>query len=304
MNIPFIKYSKIWLVLSIIIAVASVWAIATWGLRFGIDFTGGSLMEISFAKNRPTTEQIQNTLGTIDLKNVMVQKTGEDALIIRTALLSEADHQKTWKTLQDAFQADGNTMIENRFEMVGPSISNQLRQRSLWAIILVCLGILAYIAYAFRVVTRPVASWKYGALAIIAMLHDVLLVIGVFALLGRYFGVEIDTAFVVAILTILGFSVHDTIVVYDRIREKLLHRTAQTFEEVVNAGLNSTLARSINTTVTTLITLTAMYIFGGVSIHYFVLALLIGFTTGAYSSIFIAAPLLVYVERWQRRKAA
>jgi preprotein translocase subunit SecF len=281
----------------------SVWAIATWGLKFGIDFTGGSLMEVSFTKNAPLSDEVNSTLGANGIENALIQKTSDGSLIIRTSLLSEEGHQKALKVLQDAYQKDGNTLIEDRFEMVGPSVSSQLRQRSIWAIILVCIGILAYIAYAFRVVSRPVASWKYGSLAILAMLHDVLLVIGVFAFLGHFFGVEIDTAFVVAVLTILGFSVHDTIVVYDRIREKLLHRTSQTLEEVVNAGLNQTLARSINTTVTVLITLLAMYFFGGKSIHNFVLALLIGFVTGAYSSIFIASPLLVYVERWQKRKA-
>lgn len=260
-------------------------------------------MEASFSKSIPTADEVKMALGTNGIENALIQKTSDGTLIIRTSLLSEEGHQKALKTLQDAFQKDGNVLTENRFEMVGPSVSSQLRQRSIWAIILVCIGILAYIAYAFRVVSRPVASWKFGALAILAMLHDVLLVIGVFAFLGHYFGVEIDTAFVVAVLTILGFSVHDTIVVYDRIREKLLHRTSQTLEEIVNAGLNQTLGRSINTTVTVLITLFAMYFFGGVSIHNFVLALIIGFVTGAYSSIFIASPLLVYVERWQKKKA-
>jgi preprotein translocase subunit SecF len=303
MTIPFIKYSKIWLILSTAIAVVSIWAIATWGLKFGIDFTGGSLIEVSFSQNRPETADVQSKFQAVEIDNAIIQKSGDNGLIIRTSLLSEEGHQKAWKALQDAYQKDGNILTEDSFEMVGPSVSNQLRQRSIWAIILVCIGILAYISYAFRVVTRPVASWKYGALAILAMLHDVLLVIGVFAFLGHFFGVEIDTAFVMAILTILGFSVHDTIVVYDRVREKLLHRASQSFEEVVDAGLNQTLARSINTTVTVLITLLAMYLFGGASIHYFVLALLIGFVTGAYSSIFIASPLLVYVERWQKRRA-
>lgn len=303
MTIPFIKYSKIWLIFSTLLAVVSIWAIAAWGLKFGIDFTGGSLMEISFSGTRPDTTEVKAKLEAVEITNALIQKSGDNTLIIRSALLSEDGHQKALKALQDAFQKDGNILTEDSFEMVGPSVSSQLRQRSIWAIILVCLGILAYIAYAFRVVTRPVASWKYGALAILAMLHDVLLVVGVFAFLGHYFGVEVDTAFVMAVLTILGFSVHDTIVVYDRIREKLLHRASQSFEEVVDAGLNQTLARSINTTVTVLITLFAMYYFGGASIHYFVLALLIGFITGAYSSIFIASPLLVYVERWQKRKA-
>ena len=303
MTIPFIKYSKFWLIVSSIIAAVSIWAIAVWGLNWGIDFTGGSLMELTFAKNIPDSAAVVTALQKSEINNAVVQKAGDNGLVVRTVTMTEESHQKALTVIRNEFEKDGNTINETSFEMIGPSVSNQLRQRSIWAIILVCLGILSYIAYAFRIVARPIASWKYGVLAILAMIHDVLLVIGVFAFLGHFFGVEVDTAFVMAVLTILGFSVHDTIVVYDRIREKLLHRTTQSFEELVDAGLNQTLARSINTTVTVLVTLFAMFLFGGASIHYFVLALLIGFITGAYSSIFIASPLLVYVERWQRRRA-
>jgi preprotein translocase subunit SecF len=166
---------------------------------------------------------------------------------------------------------------------------------------LVSLGIIAYVAYAFRKVSRPVASWKYGLLAIIALIHDLLLVMGVFAVLGHYFGTEVDTAFVVALLTVLGYSVNDTIVVFDRVRENLLRHREEDFGTTVNAGLNQTLMRSINTTLTTLFPLFTLYFLGGQTIHSFVLALLIGIASGAYSSIFIASPLLAMVEKWQKR---
>jgi preprotein translocase subunit SecF len=302
--IPFIKYSKIWLFLSLAIAVASIAVIAMWGLKSGIDFTGGSLMELDFANNRPDNTAITATLEKADIKNIVLQKTGDKGLLVRTAVMNEDAHQKALSAVKDEFGKDGNTIIESRFEMIGPSVSQQLRQRSLWAVILVCLGILAYVAYAFRGVSRPIASWKYGALCIVALAHDVLLVVGVFAVLGHYYGTEIDIAFIVAALTILGYSVNDTIVVYDRIREKLLRRgNTESFEDLVNAGLNQSMMRSINTTLTTLLPLIALYFFGGPTIHTFTLALLIGITSGAYSSIFIAAPLLVYVERWQRKSA-
>lgn len=305
MTIPFVKYSKFWLFVSAGLAVLGIAAIATWGLKWGIDFTGGSLMELTFTGARPENTAVVEVLDKAGVSNALVQKSGDNGLIIRTATMTEESHQKALATIKKEFATKDNVINEPSFEMIGPSVSQQLRQRSLWAIILVCLGIMAYIAYAFRAVTRPVPSWKYGTLAIIAMLHDVIIVIGIFAVLGHFAGVEVDTTFVVAVLTILGFSVHDTIVVYDRIREKLLHRgTSQSLEEIVDAGLNQTLGRSINTTVTVMITLFAMFFFGGASIHNFVLALLVGFVAGAYSSIFIASPLLVYVERWQRRSLA
>jgi len=301
--IPFIKYSKIWLFLSAALAVVSIIIVAKWGLKFGIDFTGGSLMEIEFAKARPENNLVIATLERSEITNVVIQKTGDDGIIVRTAAMTEESHQKALTAVKNEFEKDGNTITESRFEMIGPSVSQQLRQRSIWAFILVCLGIIAYVAYAFRGVSRPVASWKYGALCVVALAHDVLIVVGLFSFLGHYFGTEVDVAFIVAVLTILGYSVNDTIVVYDRIREKLLHRTSESFEDLVNAGLNQTVMRSINTTLTTLLPLFALYFYGGATIHSFSLALLVGITSGAYSSIFIASPLLVYVERWQKKKA-
>lgn len=277
--------------------------LAIWGLKPGIDFTGGSIMELSFAE-RPETSEIKMVFDALNFKNATVQKIGEQGVIVRTNFLSEAEHQMILEEIKNQLRVGPEEMREERFETVGASISKQLRSRALWAIIFVNLGIIAYVAYSFRRVSRPVASWKYGALAIVALFHDVLLVMGVFAVLGRFMGVEVDTAFVVAILTVLGYSVNDTIVVYDRIRENLQRRGSDNFAETVNVGLNETLMRSINTTLKTLLPLVALYIVGGASIHYFVLALLIGIASGAYSSIFIASPLLVVVYNWQQRRQA
>lgn len=301
MTIPFIKYSKIWLAISLITGIISLGLVITWGLKPGIDFTGGSLMELNFSESRPETMAVNKILENLDYKNNVVQNSGEQSLIIRTGFVPEEKHQEILKEIRAQYETENNIVREERFETIGASISQQLRQRALWAIILVSLGIIAYVAYAFRKVSKPIASWKYGLLAIVALLHDLFLVMGVFAILGRYLGVEVDTAFVVALLTVLGYSVNDTIVVYDRIRENLLKRTSEEFGDVVNNGLNQTLARSINTTITTLFPLVALYFLGGATIHNFILALIIGVASGAYSSIFIASPLLVMVEKWQRR---
>lgn len=300
MNIPFIKYSKVWIGFGITVSVVSLTFILIWGLKPGIDFTGGSLMEVEFSKNRLAPEVVVKAFEDLGVKNTAVQKAEDNSLIIRTNFLKEDKHQELLKKIQEISEDD--KLIEQRFETIGASISKQLRERAMLAIVFVSLGIILYVAYAFRKVSQPVKSWKYGALALVAVLHDLLLVMGVFAVLGRLKGVEVDVAFVVALLTVLGYSINDTIVVYDRIRENLIHRGNRTFAEVVNDGLNQTLMRSINTTLTTLLPLFALFFFGGATIHNFVLALLIGIASGAYSSIFIASPLLALVEQWQRTR--
>lgn len=302
MNIPFIRYSKFSLAVSGLIAVISVAFLVMWGLKPGIDFTSGSLIELSFT-SRPETSAIKKVFDDLDIKNTSIQKAGDKNIIIRTNFLTEQEHQFLIKQVATGLQTANILVHEERFETIGPSISKELKSRAFLAIILVNLGIITYVAYAFRKVSRPVASWKYGVLAIVALFHDVLLVMGVFAVLGKFLGVEVDIAFVVAILTVLGYSVNDTIVVYDRIRENLIRHSADNFEEMVNIGLNQTLMRSINTTFKTMLPLFALYFIGGFSIHYFALALLIGIAAGAYSSIFIASPLLVVVHKWQQRRA-
>lgn len=299
--IPFIKYTKLWIVLSTVTIIIAVALVAIWGLKPGIDFTGGSLLELSFSQSRPAAEDLRKTLDDSEAEGVVIQNTGDKGVIARMNFLTEEQHQKLLAEVRQSFQTKDNEVREESFQTIGAAVSSQLRSRALWAIILVNLGIIIYIAYAFRKVSRPVASWKYGALAVWALIHDVLLVMGVFAVLGHYYNVEVDVAFVVALLTVLGYSVNDTIVVYDRIRENLTQRRAEDFGVTVNQGLNQTLMRSINTTAKTMLPLVALYFLGGSTIHYFVLALLIGIASGAYSSIFIASPWLVMVERWQRR---
>lgn len=305
MTIPFIKYRKLWVVIAVVTAGICVAFVAMWGLKPSIDFTGGSLLELSFSKTVPTNVEVQKVVDDLNLKNTVIQQTNNSGYILRTTFLTEDQHQLMLKKMREQFQKNDNTVREEGFETVNSSVSQQLRQRALWAIILVNLGIIIYVAYAFRKVSQPIASWKYGALAIVALIHDLLVVLGTFAALGHFAGIEVDIGFVVALLTVLGFSVHDTIVVYDRTRENLFNRGhKQSFSEIVNDGLNQTLMRSINTTMTTLLSLLALYFFGGASIHNFALALLVGIASGAYSSLFIASPLLVIVEEWQRKKIA
>lgn len=301
MKIPFIKYYKVWISIGAATILLSLVLLISFGLKPGIDFTSGSLMEVSFSQDRPSSEDVQKVLSAQMFKDAIIQKSGDNELLIRTKFLTEDQHQELIKDLRTSFENDKRKLTEEGFETIGPVVSDQLKSRAIWAVTLVSLGIIAYLAYAFRKVSRPIASWKYGVMAIIAMLHDILLVLGIFAVLGHYFGVEIDIAFVVAILTVLGYSVNDTIIVYDRIRENLQHHTGNSFSEIVNNGLNETLMRSVNTTLTVLIPLFTLYFFGGLSLRNFTLALLIGMASGAYSSIFIASPLLVLAEKWQDR---
>ena len=193
-------------------------------------------------------------------------------------------------------------IVENRFESVGPVIGGELKEKSIKAIIIVLISIVIYIGWTFRRVSHPVSSWKYGLVALIALFHDIIITMGVFSILGHFYGVEVGMPFVVALLTILGYSVNDTIVVFDRTRENLLHSGWDDFEEVVNRSINETLMRSLNTSLTTLVVLLAIYLFGGATIQYFVLALIIGIIAGTYSSIFIASPLLVSLAKLKKGK--
>ena len=186
-----------------------------------------------------------------------------------------------------------NGFTELRFDSIGPTIGKELQRKTLYAIVIVIFAIAAYIAYAFRKVSKPVESWKYGVAAILALTHDVLVVVGVFAVLGHFYNVQIDSLFVTALLTLLGFSIHDTIVTFDRIRENLHRHQDKTFEDIINLSINETIVRSLNTSITILLVLIATLLFGGKTIHYFILALLIGIFIGTYSSIFVASPLLM-----------
>ncbi len=291
--IQLLDYRKISLSVSAILFGLSILAMVVFGLNVGIDFTGGSLLEVEFSETRPTVDEVYTTLAPLDLGAVVAQPVGEDNMIMKTRFIDEAEHQKMLEALRGAFEQDGNAVLERRLDTIGPSVGEQLRNRALYAGAAVLLAILGYIAFAFRGVSRPIPSWQYGGAAIIALVHDVVITMGVFAVLGYYFGVELDIAFVVAMMTVLGYSVNDTIVVFDRIRENLLNDGPRQFTQTVNNGIRETLVRSINTGMATLISLTALFILGGDSIRYFSLALIIGIVLGTYSSIFVASALLV-----------
>ena len=302
-----IQKRKIWLALSTCMVIASIIFLILWGLNFGIDFTGGSLSEIKFLGQRPAVDEIQAVIKDLDLGSLIIQPIGENNIILRFQDISEEKHQEIISRLNKLAGEKENNEVgealyleELRFDSVGPSIGQELKRKSLYAIVAVLIAIVLYIAWAFRKVSKPIASWKYGLAATIALFHDVMIVLGVFALLGYFFDIEINSAFVAAILTVLGYSVNDTIVVFDRIRENL-PKSDDDFEGTVNTSVNQTLTRSINTSLTTLLVLLSILFFGGDTIRDFVLALSIGVFVGTYSSIFLASPVLVVWERMRNR---
>ncbi|OGF24610.1 protein-export membrane protein SecF [Candidatus Falkowbacteria bacterium RIFCSPLOWO2_12_FULL_45_13] len=300
-NFKIIQKRKIWLTISGVLFVVFAAALFIWGFKFGIDFTGGSLLEVTYQGARPTVSQVESGLADLKLSSLIIQPVGDHDMLLRFQETTEESHQAILAKLNDLAKTENNdnSVVEQRFESVGPSIGAELKVKSLWAIFFALVAMLSYITYAFRKVSRPVASWKYGSAALIAMFHDAVITMGVFAFLGHYYAVEINTPFVAALLTVIGYSVHDTIVVFDRIRENL-PKSNFDFEGTVNVSLNQTLARSINTTMTTLLVLFSIVIFGGSSIRSFALALAVGIFIGTYSSIFVAPPLLVIWERWKK----
>lgn len=309
--LPIIKKRKIWFIFSGTLVFISIIAFIFWGLNFGIDFTGGSLLEVEFFIDRPSNQQITSALSKIGLNNVSVQPLGDSSIILRFKEVDEETHQKIISTLKEEFktQISGGegailelqVLEEKRFNSIGPVIGQELKQKTVWALILANIGIILYIAWAFRKVSKPVASWKYGVAAVVALIHDISITVGLFAVLGKFYGLEVNAPFIAALLTILGYSVNDTIVVFDRTRENLIHHLGEDFEKIVENSVNQTLARSINTSLTVLLTLFAIYIFGGQTIRDFALALIIGISFGTYSSIFLASPLLVAWEKFKSK---
>ncbi|MBF8281035.1 MAG: Protein-export rane protein SecF [Candidatus Magasanikbacteria bacterium] len=295
-----VKTRKLWYTLSAALFVASMLAVFTWGLKPGIDFTGGSLVEIKFVGVRPANDVVVKALAAKEIEVAQVQPVQADAMIIRTKFISESKHQEMLTALKEAAHGE---VVENRFETIGPTISAELKRRAYGAVAMVLAGIILYVTYAFRKVSMPVQSWKYGVVAVVALLHDVGIPIGIFAVLGKFLGYEVDVLFVTAVMTVLGFSVHDTIVTFDRIRENLMLNPRATFAETIDISIRQTITRSINTSLTVLLVLLAIYFFGGASTHHFTLVLILGVIFGTYSSIFIASPLLVtWQEAVSKRK--
>lgn len=277
-----------------ILLIAAIVSLSLYGLKPGIDFTGGALMQEQFQGSVPAAPDIEQVISDAGTAGAQVQTASGNVVNIRTSPIDSDQHNK----ILDALKAKFGDITEQQYTSIGPVIGKELRSSAIWMLVLVSLFIVFYIAFAFRHVTRPVSSWRFGWAAIVALLHDLVIVLGVFSLLGHFLGVEVDTLFVTAMLTVLGFSVHDTIVVFDRIRENLRLRAGTSLPEIINSSINQTLIRSLNTSLTVAFVLLAMLLFGGVTIRYFVLALLVGIIAGTYSSIYIASPILII---WHNR---
>jgi len=301
-----IKYRKIFYWFSGSLIALSILAIAFWCLKFGIDFTGGSIFEFKTAEVKIEKSLVEETLKNsgVDLGSYSLRETGDTGYILRSKNISIEQKNTILSKLNDLKK---DSFQEVKFSDIGPTLGSELRNQALLAIFLVALLIVMYVAFVFRKVSKPISSWNYGLITIITFIHDVIIPIGLFSVLGYFFGVEVDTLFVVAILVVLGYSINDTVVVFDRVRENLLdideeQRSAK-FEETVEKSLHETWARSINTSFTTLLSLLAIYFIGGEVTKNFSLAMIVGVLVGAYSSIFISSPLLVTIKRYKEKKA-
>ncbi|HEY4496106.1 MAG TPA: protein translocase subunit SecF [Candidatus Paceibacterota bacterium] len=293
---------KIFYIISAVLVGVSIIVLMVWGLNLSIDFKGGTIIEISYPDERPAVSDIEKNLEKLNLGEHSIRPVGEMGYLIRTRSLEESERAILFQALSN----NGSKKItEERFDSVGPLLGKEAVRKSLFSIILVIVCIVLFITFAFRKVSEPVASWKYGLITVLALIHDVLIPAGVFAVLGHFKGIEVDTLFVTALLVVLGFSVHDTIVVFDRVREnlKVNHetRTKKPFEQIVGESISQTFVRSINTSLTTILVLIVLFFVGAVSTQMFSLALIIGITAGTYSSIFIGSTLLVTAEKFQRK---
>jgi preprotein translocase subunit SecF len=282
---------NLWYLISAILIVPGLISLLLAGLNLGIDFTGGTSWELEM-QQEVNTDQVRTILADHGYPDSVIQVSDGNTVIIRMKELKEGSGDK--QAITDDLRAQFGDFRELDFETVGPSVGTEIRNRAVIAIVLASVGVLLYIAYAFRKTQAPL---RFGTCAIMAMLHDILFVLGIFSILGWVADVEVDALFVTAVLTIMGFSVHDTIVVFDRIRENVERRAAPTFEETVNYSIGQTMVRSLNTSLTVVLTLAALYLFGGESTRWFVFALLIGVVAGTYSSIFNASQLLVSWEK-------
>jgi len=284
--IQFLKYKKIYYFFSLVLVTASLFSLFFLGLNMGIEFEGGSIIEVEY-ETRPEIEEVRKQISDLELGEFFVQPVNDNAFVIRTKTMSEDSYQEIRKAL-------GESAKENYFESIGPVVGRELRQKSITSIVLASLAITLYIALTFSGIGgQKVKSWQYGLVAAgLGFFHDVLIVLGLFSVLGHFYQVQVTVPVAVALLTILGYSINDTVVIFDRIRENLGKRVRSGFNEIVNASLNETLSRSINTSLTTVLVLLAVFFFGGETLKWFVTALIVGISIGTYSSIFLAGPLL------------
>lgn len=291
-----IKHKKIFVLISVVLVLFSIISIAYFGLKLGIDFKGGSLSEIEYKTTRPEQKVIEDAIRPLSLGEVLVQQSGDTGYSIKTRAITETERASIVSAL-------GPDASEKSFASIGPSVGAELVRKSILSFILVSLGIIFFIAFSFRKVSKPVSSWKYGLIAIVTLIHDVMIPVGAFVILSHIFGTEVDTLFVVAILTILGLSVSDTIVVFDRIRENIRIGHFKTFEETVGNSIEQVYTRSIATSSTVIIVLLSLVFFGPASTKVFAMMMTAGMFFGTYSSIFLASPLLVMVNGSGKNKS-
>jgi len=285
---------KIFYIISLALIIFSIIAVSVWGLNFGIDFAGGTLIELNFNKadKEVSTTEINEAISGVEIKSLTIQKTGDSSILIRGEGIDKEKNEE----IQNIIREKIGDFKEERFETVGPTVSSDLRKKAIIAVIVASVAIIIYLAIAFRKVPKPASSWRFGIGAVVALIHDLIIVTGIFAILGHFYSnIVVDSLFVTALLTVLGFSVHDTIVVFDRFRENLRRMavSSNNIEFIANVSVKETITRSLNTSITVIIVLLALLLFGGETIFSFVLALLIGVVIGTYSSIFVAMAILV-----------
>lgn len=286
-----IKYKHLFIGLAVVLVILSFALMAKYGIRQGVDFTGGTVMETSYIGAVPAAVDIAG----LKKQDIRAYQTGTSTY----KFISTRSYDEMKPIVAQALTQGKYKYEETQINTVGPTLGQELKQKAGLAIIAVVLAILAFIAFSFREVSRPVSSWKYGVIAMVTLLHDIIVPTGVYVLLSYFYGAEVDTLFVISLLTILGISISDKIVVFDRIRENLKAGKIKDFNEVVGMSLRQTFTRSINTSVTVVLALAALYFYGPVTTKFFALTLIVGMIVGTYSSIFVASPLLTV---WNKNK--
>ena len=285
-----LQYSKFFLVLSVVLVLASIASIALFGLELGIEFTGGSILEVEYEGERPSADEVKVQVQDLELGYVSVQPVGEARMLLRTKDITTETHDAILESL-------GKGATELRFESIGSTIGSELRGQTIWIVVFGIVIILLYVMIAFRRITAPFHSWQYSIAAIIALMHDLIIPIGIIAVLGVTLDVQFTIPIVVALLTVLGYSINDTVVVFDRIRERVLSQETFDVQYLLNQSFWQTLPRNIATSITTLAVLSSILFFGGDTLHYFALTLIIGIIAGTYSSLFLAPSFLLWVVR-------
>jgi preprotein translocase subunit SecF len=287
---------KIWFAISGVLILTSILSLVFWNLRLGLDFAGGVLWELQTEKS-PDINVVRELLKSSKIEGI-VSLSGSNKIFIRTKELNKDEKEALTKSLTDKF----GKVEEVAFRSVGPTISKDLTQKSFLAVLIASLVVIFYVAFAFRKVSRQISSWKFGICAIAALVHDALIVLGLFAVLGHFLNVEIDSMFVTAVLTVISFSVHDTIVIYDRVRENLKKLQGKNLDQIANQSITEMLPRDIATSFVIILILLASYFLGGETIKYFVLAILVGMFVGTYSSVFVASALAVGWQKWGNKR--